>query len=167
MVRAVTCELVSHEDTWEFGRRLGARLTGGDLVVLSGPLGAGKTVVAKGIAAGLGVRGRVSSPTFVLARVHEPGSRGIGMVHVDAYRLGGDLDQLADLDIDPGDPTTAFVVEWGEELLTSSPDYLLVRLERRADDVREVSLEPHGSWRQRLSADLVTLPSSLRGSAST
>lgn len=146
----MTVELATHEATVEFGRRLGALLAGGDLIVLAGPLGAGKTVLAKGIADGLGVGGRVSSPTFILARTHPAGARGIGMVHIDAYRIGGDLDQLADLDIDTDDPSAAYVVEWGEGVAAATtPDYLLVRLQRRPDDVRLAELEPHGAWKSR------------------
>lgn len=141
-------ELVTPEDTVAFGRELGGRLRAGDLVLLSGPLGAGKTVLTRGIAAGLGVGGRVSSPTFVIARVH-PGP--VPLVHVDAYRLGGDLAQLDDLDLDTELHDAAVVVEWGEGVAERlSSDYLLVRLERRPDDTRVVELEPHGAWTERI-----------------
>jgi tRNA threonylcarbamoyladenosine biosynthesis protein TsaE len=139
------------EDTMEFGRSLGRSLRAGDLVLLAGPLGAGKTTLTRGIADGLGVGGRVSSPTFVLARVHPAGPAGVPLVHVDAYRLGGDLSQLDDLDLDTDLERSAIVVEWGEgsaERLSS--DYLVVRLDRREDDVREVTLEPHGTWTDRV-----------------
>ncbi|MDT7797249.1 MAG: tRNA threonylcarbamoyladenosine biosynthesis protein TsaE [Actinomycetota bacterium] len=139
------------EDTMEFGRSLGRSLRAGDLVLLAGPLGAGKTTLTRGIADGLGVGGRVSSPTFVLARVHPAGTAGVPLVHVDAYRLGGDLSQLDDLDLDTDLERSAIVVEWGEgsaERLSS--DYLVVRLDRREDDVREVTLEPHGTWADRV-----------------
>ncbi|UOZ09712.1 tRNA (adenosine(37)-N6)-threonylcarbamoyltransferase complex ATPase subunit type 1 TsaE [Amycolatopsis sp. WQ 127309] len=139
------------EDTMEFGRSLGRSLRAGDLVLLAGPLGAGKTTLTRGIADGLGVGGRVSSPTFVLARVHPAGAAGVPLVHVDAYRLGGDLSQLDDLDLDTDLERSAIVVEWGEgsaERLSS--DYLVVRLDRRDDDVREVTLEPHGTWADRV-----------------
>ena len=135
----------------EFGRSLGRSLRAGDLVLLAGPLGAGKTTLTRGIADGLGVGGRVSSPTFVLARVHPAGPAGVPLVHVDAYRLGGDLSQLDDLDLDTDLERSAIVVEWGEgsaERLSS--DYLVVRLDRREDDVREVTLEPHGTWTDRV-----------------
>jgi tRNA threonylcarbamoyladenosine biosynthesis protein TsaE len=144
-------ELPAERDTVAFGEKLGSRLRAGDLVLLAGPLGAGKTVLTRGIASGLGVSGRVSSPTFVLARTHPAGERGVSLVHVDAYRLGGDLAQLDDLDLDTDLEASALVVEWGEgsaERLSS--DYLVVRLERRDDDVRVATLEPHGQWKERL-----------------
>ncbi|MEV6902014.1 tRNA (adenosine(37)-N6)-threonylcarbamoyltransferase complex ATPase subunit type 1 TsaE [Amycolatopsis sp. NPDC051372] len=153
MVDTVTFLLATPDDTMAFGRSLGASLRAGDLVLLAGPLGAGKTTLTRGIADGLGVGGRVSSPTFVLARVHAAGPLGVPLIHVDAYRLGGDLAQLDDLDLDTDLERSAVVVEWGEgsaERLSS--DYLVVRMSRRDDDVREVSLEPHGSWAARMSA---------------
>ena len=138
------------DDTMDFGRALGRVLRAGDLVLLAGPLGAGKTTLTRGIADGLGVGGRVSSPTFVLARVHPAGSAGVPLVHVDAYRLGGDLSQLDDLDLDTDLERSAIVVEWGEGSAERlSEDYLVVRLDRREDDVREITLEPHGTWADR------------------
>ncbi|WP_167455297.1 tRNA (adenosine(37)-N6)-threonylcarbamoyltransferase complex ATPase subunit type 1 TsaE [Amycolatopsis kentuckyensis] len=139
------------DDTMDFGRALGRVLRAGDLVLLAGPLGAGKTTLTRGIADGLGVGGRVSSPTFVLARVHPAGAAGVPLVHVDAYRLGGDLSQLDDLDLDTDLERSAIVVEWGEGSAERlSEDYLVVRLDRREDDVREVTLEPHGTWADRV-----------------
>ncbi|WP_436492340.1 tRNA (adenosine(37)-N6)-threonylcarbamoyltransferase complex ATPase subunit type 1 TsaE [Actinokineospora sp. HUAS TT18] len=147
---AETIELPAAEDTLDFGRRLGETLRAGDLVLLAGPLGAGKTVVAKGIAAGLGVQGRVSSPTFIIAREHKAGDRGIPLVHVDAYRLGGDLTELDDLDLDTELVEAVVVVEWGEGAAERlSDDHLLIRLDRRPDDTRVATLEPHGSWTHR------------------
>ncbi|WP_026360376.1 tRNA (adenosine(37)-N6)-threonylcarbamoyltransferase complex ATPase subunit type 1 TsaE [Amycolatopsis nigrescens] len=147
----MSVELPAEEDTVRFGRALGAELAAGDLVLLAGPLGAGKTVLTRGIAEGLGVSGRVSSPTFVIARVHPAGARGVGLVHVDAYRLGGDLSQLDDLDLDSDLERSAVVVEWGEGMAERlSEDHLLVRLERRPDDVRLATFEPHGTWATRL-----------------
>ena len=142
--------LPEEADTVEFGRRLGGLLRAGDLVLLSGPLGAGKTVLTRGIAEGLGVQGRVSSPTFVIAREHRAGSRGVPLVHVDAYRLGGRLDELDDLDLDTELVDAAVVVEWGEEGAERlSDDHLLIRLARLDDDVRVVELVPHGAWSDR------------------
>jgi tRNA threonylcarbamoyladenosine biosynthesis protein TsaE len=147
----MTFEFPTADDTVDFGRSLGRTLRAGDLVLLAGPLGAGKTVLTRGIADGLGVSGRVSSPTFVLARVHPAGDSGVGLVHVDAYRLGGDLSQLDDLDLDADLERSAVVVEWGEGTADRlSDDYLVVRLDRREDDLRVVTLEPHGTWAPRL-----------------
>ncbi len=151
MVAALSFVFPTPDETMDFGRALGRVLRAGDLVLLAGPLGAGKTTLTRGIADGLGVGGRVSSPTFVLARVHPAGSAGVPLVHVDAYRLGGDLSQLDDLDLDTDLERSAIVVEWGEGSAERlSEDYLVVRLDRREDDVREVTLEPHGTWADRI-----------------
>ena len=111
------------------GRRLGALLRRGDLVVLSGELGAGKTTLTRGIGEGMGVRGPITSPTFVLSRVHPSiGGAGVPLVHVDAYRLGSarELDDL-DLDFDGA----AVVVEWGEGLLDGvAESWLELRIDR-------------------------------------
>jgi tRNA threonylcarbamoyladenosine biosynthesis protein TsaE len=146
-------ELLTESDTLRFGREIGALLAPGDLVLLSGPLGAGKTVLAKGIAEGLGVLGRVSSPTFIIAREHRPapGGRGIPLVHVDAYRLGGELAQLDDLDLDTELVEAAVVIEWGEGGERLSDDHLLVTLTRREDDSRLAEVTPSGSWEKRWS----------------
>ncbi|GAA3841865.1 tRNA (adenosine(37)-N6)-threonylcarbamoyltransferase complex ATPase subunit type 1 TsaE [Saccharothrix violaceirubra] len=146
-------ELATVEDTEEFGRRLGGVVGGGDLLLLSGPLGAGKTALVRGLASGLGVLGRVSSPTFVIARVHSPapGGRSVSLVHVDAYRLG-DLDELDDLDLDTDLVDAVVAVEWGEGAARLSDDHLLIELERRDDDVRVAHLHPHGTWVDRVSA---------------
>ena len=142
--------LPEEADTVEFGRRLGGLLRAGDLVLLSGPLGAGKTAMTRGIAEGLGVAGRVSSPTFVIAREHRAGPRGVALVHVDAYRLGGHLDELDDLDLDTELMDAAVVVEWGEGVAERlSEDHLLVRLTRLDDDVRVAELHPQGTWTTR------------------
>jgi tRNA threonylcarbamoyladenosine biosynthesis protein TsaE len=136
-------------DTRALGRDLAGVLTAGDLVVLVGPLGAGKTALTQGVGEGLGVREPVTSPTFVIARVHTGGR--LPLVHVDAYRLGGRLD-VDDLDLDAAADESVTVVEWGEGLVEQLADeHLVVRLDRRPDDVRVVTLEPHGpGWEQRL-----------------
>ena len=147
-----TVELPLVEDTEEFGRKLGEVVRAGDLLLLAGPLGAGKTALVRGLARGLGVQGRVSSPTFVIARVHEPaeGGRGVPLVHVDAYRLGGHLDELDDLDLDTDLVDAVVAVEWGEGVAERlSEDHLLIRLERGTDDVRTAQLVPHGDWTAR------------------
>ncbi len=135
--------------TKDLGSRLASVLRPGDLIVLTGPLGAGKTALVQGIGAGLGVRGNVVSPTFVIARVH-PGR--LPLVHVDAYRLRSlaEVDDL-DLDVDVSDAVTA--VEWGAGLVEQLADArLVIALERAADsDERIARLEPHGGdWAERL-----------------
>ena len=100
------------EETREIGRHLAGLLRAGDLLVLSGDLGAGKTTFTQGLGTGLGVRGDVTSPTFVISRVHPSLVGGPALVHVDAYRLGG-LTELDDLDLDTSLDEVVTVVEWG------------------------------------------------------
>ena len=102
------------EEMHAFGVRLGTSLVAGDLLVLTGPLGAGKTTLARGIGEGLGVRGPVTSPTFVLARTHPNLVGGPPLVHVDAYRLSEAI-ELDDLDIDFAG--SVVLVEWGRGLV--------------------------------------------------
>lgn len=109
-----TREIASPAAMEALGEELGRMLRPGDLVVLTGPLGAGKTTLTRGIAAGLGVRGPVQSPTFVLARTHPSLVGGAPLVHVDAYRLGSPA-ELDDLDIDFDD--SAVIVEWGRGMV--------------------------------------------------
>jgi tRNA threonylcarbamoyladenosine biosynthesis protein TsaE len=141
--------LPAPEDTHALGRELAGVLRPGDLVVLVGPLGAGKTALTQGIGAGLGVREPVTSPTFVIARVHRGGR--VPLVHVDAYRLGGAAD-VEDLDLDASTAESVTVVEWGQGLVEQLTDeHLVVELDRRDDDVRTAVLLPHGrSWDERL-----------------
>ncbi len=142
-------ELRTPEDTEALGERLAAGLGPGDLVVLAGPLGAGKTALTQGIGAGLGVPGPVTSPTFVLARVHRGGR--VPLVHVDAYRLGSGAD-VDDLDLDASAADSVTVVEWGQGLVEQlAVEHLEVRLDRGDDDVRTARLVPHGpGWAGRL-----------------
>jgi tRNA threonylcarbamoyladenosine biosynthesis protein TsaE len=144
------------DDTRSFGERLAGVLRPGDLVILSGPLGAGKTALAQGIGLGLGIAEPVTSPTFVIARVHHGGR--VPLVHVDAYRLGAVADPRAevdDLDLDASVDGSVTVVEWGEGMVEQLADaHLEVRLQRRDDDAREVELRPAGGdWADRV-ADL-------------
>nr|WP_241005425.1 tRNA (adenosine(37)-N6)-threonylcarbamoyltransferase complex ATPase subunit type 1 TsaE [Nocardioides sp. zg-1228] len=116
------------------GARVGASLVAGDLVVLTGELGAGKTTFTQGLGEGLGVRGGVTSPTFVIARVHPALGEGPDLVHVDAYRLGG-LDELDDLDLDTSLDTAVTVVEWGAGLAEGLAESRLeVVIERTVGD---------------------------------
>ncbi len=108
-------ELATAEDTRRLGAALGRMLRAGDLVVLTGGLGAGKTTLTQGIGEGLGIRGPVTSPTFVIARVHPSTVDGPALVHVDAYRIAGAL-ELDDLDLDASVAASVTVVEWGHGL---------------------------------------------------
>ena len=112
----------------ELGRRLADVLCPGDLVVLAGPLGAGKTTLVQGIGQGLGVRGPVTSPTFVIAREHPAAGAGPALVHVDAYRLGSRA-EVDDLDLDADVARCVTVVEWGEGLVEElAASHLLVEI---------------------------------------
>jgi tRNA threonylcarbamoyladenosine biosynthesis protein TsaE len=144
----VTLTLRTAAETHDLGRQLATLLAPGDLVILTGDLGAGKTTLTQGIGEGLGVRGAVTSPTFVIARVHPSTVGGPPLVHVDAYRLGGaaELDDL-DLDTDLVDAVT--VVEWGEGLAEAlAADRIELDLHRADDEVRTVTITPVGPrWR--------------------
>ena len=144
-------------DMRALGRRLAALLRAGDLVILAGPLGAGKTTLVQGIGAGLGVRGPVTSPTFVIARVHPPlAGGGPALVHADAYRLGS-FGEVDDLDLDTDASSAVTVVEWGTGLAESlAEDRLEITIEPDQDgDVRTVRINGHGArWHGAL-ADAV------------
>lgn len=147
-------ELATVADTQDFGRRLAGVLRAGDLLILDGPLGSGKTALAQGIAAGLHVRGAVTSPSFVIARVHGPDPQAGGrlpLVHVDAYRLTG-IAEVNDLDLDASLEEAVTVVEWGEGKVEQLSDaHLRVRLRRRDDDTRAAELSGvGGDWPRRL-----------------
>jgi tRNA threonylcarbamoyladenosine biosynthesis protein TsaE len=132
-------DLATPAETRELGLRLGRMLRPGDLVVLTGELGAGKTTLAQGIGEALQVRGPVTSPTFVLARVHPPLAGGPPLVHVDAYRLGGAL-ELDDLDLDADVADSVTVVEWGHGVAERLADaYLEVVLLTAPDGERRTA----------------------------
>ena len=148
---SVPVELVlpTAADTEALGRRLAHRLRAGDLVLLSGELGAGKTTLARGLGAGLGVRGDVTSPTFVIARVHPSLTGGPALVHVDAYRLGS-LAEVDDLDLDTSLDQAVTVVEWGaglvEELAEDRLEIELVRPRAAGtDETRQVRITGIGA----------------------
>jgi tRNA threonylcarbamoyladenosine biosynthesis protein TsaE len=133
-------------DTRALGRRLASLLRAGDVVLLAGDLGAGKTVFASGIAEGLGVADPVVSPSFILARRYEG---LLGLVHADLYRLGSSA-EVDDLDLIESAADGVLVVEWGEAAAGCFPeDRLLVRLEADETGERTVTLVPRGSWRER------------------
>jgi tRNA threonylcarbamoyladenosine biosynthesis protein TsaE len=146
-LQAGTATLARAEDTMALGERLGRELRAGDVVVLSGPLGAGKTVLAKGIAAAMDVEGPVTSPTFVLARLHRARTPGApALVHVDVYRLldhaAADLlAELDSLDLDTDLDDAVVVVEWGEGLAERLSDrHLDIRLERGDDSEARMAI---------------------------
>jgi tRNA threonylcarbamoyladenosine biosynthesis protein TsaE len=147
-------EITTPEQMRELGERIASVLRPGDLVLLDGDLGAGKTTLTQGIGAGLGVSAAVTSPTFVIARVHRDGR--IPLVHVDAYRLGATVD-VDDLDLDASIEDSATVVEWGEGLVEGLSEHRLeVRIERPAsddDETRTVTLSAVGErWAGILAA---------------
>jgi tRNA threonylcarbamoyladenosine biosynthesis protein TsaE len=132
----------SGDQARELGRRLAGVLRAGDLVILTGDLGAGKTTFAQGVGAGLDVRGVVTSPTFVISRVHPSNSGGPPLVHVDAYRLGG-IDELDDLDLDTSLDDAVTVVEWGEGIAEGlADDRVEVRIARAVADEAPPGLDP-------------------------
>lgn len=133
----------SVDETHDFGRRLGAMLRGGDVLVLTGDLGAGKTTLTQAVAEGLGVRGPITSPTFVIARVHPSLVGGPELVHVDAYRLGSAL-ELDDLDLDADLDASVTVVEWGAGLAEQLSDTRLELTITGADE-RTVALTGVGA----------------------
>jgi tRNA threonylcarbamoyl adenosine modification protein YjeE len=130
----------------ELGLSLGASFKAGDLVLLTGPLGAGKTTLTRGIGEALGAIGNVSSPTFVIARTHKLQGQDHVLVHVDAYRLSSPA-ELDDLDIDFENSIT--IVEWGKGFTDGITDrWLEIEIERDhtgASDVREVVVSEHNS----------------------
>jgi tRNA threonylcarbamoyladenosine biosynthesis protein TsaE len=131
----------------DLGRELAGVLRAGDVVILTGPLGAGKTTLVQGIGEGLGVRGPVTSPTFVIARVHPPlAGPGPSLLHADAYRLGS-VDEVDDLDLDADVASAVTVVEWGEGLADHlAEDRLEISIRPDPDsDVRTVRLTGYGA----------------------
>lgn len=175
---AVALTTATAEQSREVARVLARHLRAGDLLVLDGPLGAGKTTFTQGLGQALGVRGAVASPTFVIARVHPSLVGGPALVHVDAYRLGDALD-IDDLDLDADLDDAVTVVEWGRERVEHLTDsHLLLELERPAqvadgagpDEPRALRLTPAGPrWDEAavaaLRADLADLSDRPRSEA--
>lgn len=134
----------SVQEMKELGARIGKELRAGDLVLLSGPLGAGKTALTQGIGQAIGIEG-ITSPTFVISRIHNGKAR---LVHVDAYRLQGEAIAIFDdLDLESYLPTSITVVEWGEGLADRlAEDYLEVKIEfGEGENQRLLSIQSHGS----------------------
>lgn len=134
-MRSHRMRLADSAATQSWGRHVARHLRAGDLIVLTGDLGAGKTTFTRGLGEGLGVRGAVTSPTFVIARRH-PGVGGVDLLHVDAYRLGS-ASEVDDLDLDLAGAVT--VVEWGAG-----------RVEHLADSRLEITLAPEGDGREAI-----------------
>lgn len=129
---------------FELGRKIGSRLRAGDLLVLNGPLGAGKTLLTQGIGDALGMHG-ITSPTFVISKIHKG---DVPLIHVDAYRLiqsENPIFSLDDLDLDSEREDAITVIEWGGELAARLSDERLEIFIDRTSDVREVTLLTHGS----------------------
>ncbi len=131
-----TVQVPAAQDMHDLGVHLAESLRAGDLVVLSGDLGAGKTTLTRGIGVGMQVRGDVTSPTFVVARVHPPTAAGPPLVHVDAYRLG-DIAEVDDLDLDASLEESVTVVEWGAGMVEGLAESRLELTLRRGSDERD------------------------------
>jgi tRNA threonylcarbamoyl adenosine modification protein YjeE len=136
-------EIANPEAMHELGIRIAAELRAGDLVLLNGPLGAGKTTLTRGLGEGLGAQGTIQSPTFVLARTHKT-TLGPKLVHVDAYRLGSAM-ELDDLDIDF--PNSIVVVEWARDYVDGvAESWLSVDIDRTSeDDHRALMIQGFGA----------------------
>ena len=145
-------QIKSAEEMEQLGSKLAGLLKPGDLVLLAGPLGAGKTTLTRGIGKGLKAEGTIQSPTFVLARTHRiPNGK---LVHVDAYRLSSAV-ELDDLDIDF--ENSIVIVEWARDYLDGySENFLTVEIDRTSeDDERVVTLSPTGNrWKEASLASL-------------
>lgn len=136
----------SPNETLALGARFATLLSAGDIVVLSGRLGSGKTLFASGVASGLGIEAQITSPTFLIEKVYTDGF--LPMIHADVYRLGS-FGEFDDLELADEGRDGVVLIEWGESIESSLPDdYLTVRIERDGDD-RLISFVAHGSWRQR------------------
>lgn len=125
-----TITVPTPDDMRALGWRLAAAVRPGDLIVLSGELGAGKTTLVQGLGEGLGVRGPITSPTFIIARVHPSLTGGPALLHADAYRLGS-VSEIDDLDLETSMEDAVTVVEWGEGLVEDlTEDRLEVQISR-------------------------------------
>jgi tRNA threonylcarbamoyladenosine biosynthesis protein TsaE len=144
----MTLEIVtsSEADTLALGRRLAAVLTAGDTILVSGRLGAGKTLFVSGIAEGLGIEDRITSPSFVISRIHRDGF--LPLVHADVYRLGT-LAEFEDLELPDDAIDGVLVIEWGDTVADSvSPDHLVVHIDIE-EDQRRFTFHRHGAWSAR------------------
>ncbi|MEN8238563.1 MAG: tRNA (adenosine(37)-N6)-threonylcarbamoyltransferase complex ATPase subunit type 1 TsaE [Actinomycetota bacterium] len=133
-------------ETVALGSRFAPLLTAGDIVILSGRLGAGKTLFVSGVAAGLGIVERITSPTFIIARMYHSGF--LPLVHADAYRLGT-MAEFFDLELPDDGADGAVLIEWGDAIADSLPtDRLKIHFEGSGDQ-RIISFHPMGQWETR------------------
>jgi tRNA threonylcarbamoyladenosine biosynthesis protein TsaE len=164
-------DIITHSaaSTRRLGQRLGQRLRGGDVVLLSGDLGAGKTTVAQGIAAGLGVDGPVASPTFTLVNEysgHDPDGRPLSLCHVDLYRLAEGGVETLGLDDYLGAPDVVAVVEWPQMAPAALPaTALLIELAPLSETKRRLTMRAHGPEAARYEDRLAALRQELFGAA--
>lgn len=142
----VEIRTTSPDETLALGRRFAALLTAGDIVVLAGRLGSGKTLFASGVANGLGISTQITSPTFVIEKAYHDGF--LPLIHADVYRLGS-LAEFDDLELVEDGCDGAVLIEWGDTIQASLPEnHLVIRFEIHGDE-RAVSFEPRGSWTRR------------------
>jgi len=134
------------DETLLLGRRFAALLTAGDIVALSGRLGAGKTLFVSGVANGLGISARITSPTFLIEKVYRDGF--LPLIHADVYRLGS-VGEFQDLELVDEGADGAVLIEWGDAIADSLPiDHLMIDFEIDGES-RVISFQPHGSWDER------------------
>ncbi len=134
------------DETLLLGRRFAALLTAGDVVALSGRLGAGKTLFVSGVANGLGISSRITSPTFLIEKIYRDGF--LPLIHADVYRLGS-VAEFEDLELADEGSDGAVLIEWGDAIVDSLPhDHLMIDFEIDGDN-RTISFRPYGSWVDR------------------
>ncbi|MFV1998725.1 MAG: tRNA (adenosine(37)-N6)-threonylcarbamoyltransferase complex ATPase subunit type 1 TsaE [Acidimicrobiia bacterium] len=136
----------SPDETMALGRRFAPLLTAGDIVLLSGRLGSGKTLFVSGVAEGLGIREHVTSPTFVISRIYTDGF--LPLVHADVYRLGS-VAEFHDLELPDDGIDGAVLVEWGDVIASSMPSDRLTIDFAFEGDTRRISFQPQGTWMSR------------------
>ena len=142
----ITVNTTSADETKALGRRLAPLLTAGDIVVLAGRLGSGKTLFVSGVAEGLGISQRVTSPTFMIARTYTDGF--LPLLHADVYRLGS-LAEFDDLELVDEGIDGAVIIEWGEAIVDALPDDRLTVTLEIDEQGRSISFEPEGTWCDR------------------
>jgi len=139
-------------ETLALGQRLASMLRPGDVVLLNGRLGTGKTLLTSGIAEGLGITVPVASPSFILSRRYDDGF--LPLTHADVYRIGS-IAEFEDLELEEGAADGVLVIEWGQAVASAvTEDRLEIGIEIRGESGRIFTLEPHGAWTSRALGDL-------------